>query len=430
MRILQITPGAGQMYCGNCLRDNALVRSLRKRGHDVLMLPVYLPLTLDEEDQSMGTPVFYGGLNVYFEQLSPAFRKAPRWLLRALSSRRFLKIAAGGAAGTHPSQLGPLTLSMLQGEEGNQARELEQMIDWLKLQPRFDAVVLSNALLIGMGRRLREALRCPVVCQLAGEDSFLDGLPESHRTSCWDTLGQRTREADLLLAPSHYFAGVMSRRLGISLQRIRIVPAGINLDGYPNSEEIGGNSRMNPPVLGFFTRMCADKGLHLLVEAFINLRQRGTAPGLKLQVGGYCGKGDVQFVSGLKQRLRQAGLEEASSFHPNVDRSEKIALLKSMTAFSVPATYGEAFGLYLLEAMAAGVPVVQPNTAAFPELIGGTGGGVLFQPGEPGALEAAVEKVVTNPTQASALSRAGASAVRQRYSSDAMAAALESALAR
>ncbi|HMO86590.1 MAG TPA: glycosyltransferase family 1 protein, partial [Lacipirellulaceae bacterium] len=90
MRIIQLTPGAGGMYCGNCFRDNALVAELRRLGHDVLMLPLYLPMRLDEPDESRGAPLFYGGINVYLQQLSPVFGRLPRWLHRWLDSEAML----------------------------------------------------------------------------------------------------------------------------------------------------------------------------------------------------------------------------------------------------------------------------------------------------------------------------------------------------
>ncbi len=169
------------MYCGGCLRDNALVAALRRLGHQATMVPLYLPLTLDEADQSAGTPVFFGGLNVYLEQKSALFRGAPGWLRDLLSSPGLLKWAAGKAAKTRAADLGELTLSMLRGEAGNQARELEDLIAWLRTQPPPDVICLSNALLIGMARRLKTDLRVPVACALQGEDFFLDGLPEPHR---------------------------------------------------------------------------------------------------------------------------------------------------------------------------------------------------------------------------------------------------------
>ena len=109
MRIIQVTPGAGGMYCGNCFRDNALVAEFRRQGHEVLMIPLYLPMTLEEEDQSSGIPVFFGGINVYLEQKLPLLGKMPHWLHKQLSSPGLLKWASGRAAKTRASDLGDLT---------------------------------------------------------------------------------------------------------------------------------------------------------------------------------------------------------------------------------------------------------------------------------------------------------------------------------
>lgn len=120
MNLIQLTPGAGPMYCGNCLRDNGLVAALRQMGHQAMLAPLYLPLTLDEADQSAGTPVFLGGISVYLDQKFAFFRAAPSWLRRGLASRPLLRWAAGRAARTRPEERGELTLSMLRGEEGFQ----------------------------------------------------------------------------------------------------------------------------------------------------------------------------------------------------------------------------------------------------------------------------------------------------------------------
>ena len=208
------------MYCGRCFRDNALVAALRKQGHQTLMLPLYLPLTLDEPDQSAGTPIFFGGINVYLDQKSALFRKAPRWLHKLLSSPALLKWASGRAAKTRAEDVGELMVSMLRGEEGNQARELDDLITWLKTQPKPDAICLSNALLAGFARNLKAELNTPVVCLLAGEDAFLDGLPPSVRDAAWKTLTDRSRDVDLFLPPSRYYADLMSRRLSLRPEQI------------------------------------------------------------------------------------------------------------------------------------------------------------------------------------------------------------------
>ncbi len=409
------------MYCGNCFRDNALVAALRQMGHDVTMVPLYLPLTLDEEDQSAGTPIFFGGINVYLEQKSGLFRKTPRWLRRMLASRKLLGWAAGRTAKTRATDVGNILLSMLRGEEGRQARELDELIAWLKQQGKPDVICLSNALLVGMARRLKAELRAPVVCTLQGEDTFLDALPNTHRTAAWRLLSERAADVDEFIAPSCYFGGLMAKRLGLSADKLHVVHNGINLDGYETpTPRVEGGFR-SAPVLGYLARMCKEKGLDTLVEAFILLKQSGRAGNLRLRIGGSCGPADEPFVKTLRQRLAAAGYLGQTGFLPNLAHSEKLEFLRSLTIFSVPANYGEAFGLYLIEALAAGVPVVQPRTAAFPEILEATGGGVLCEPGDPNALADAIEQLLMNPKQAQALGEAGRKAVFEDFSAEAMA---------
>src|SRR5512135_1244234 len=128
------------MYCGGCLHDNMLVAALRKLGHDTLMVPLYLPLTLDEPDQSAGTPVFFGGISVYLEHKSALFRAAPPWVRQLLAARPLLKWAAGKAAKTRAEEVGDLALSMIRGEAGHQARELAELIGWLKTRHQVQVV--------------------------------------------------------------------------------------------------------------------------------------------------------------------------------------------------------------------------------------------------------------------------------------------------
>jgi glycosyltransferase involved in cell wall biosynthesis len=410
------------MYCGNCFRDNALVSALRRMGHPTLMVPLYLPLTLDESNQSAGVPIFFGGVNVYLDQKSALHRRLPGWLRRWLDSPVLLRWAAGRAAKTRASEAGELTLSMLRGEEGRQDRELSDLITWLRQQPqRPEVVCLSNALLIGMARRIKQDLGARVVCMLQGEDGFLDSLPDSHREQAWAALASRAGDADLFIGPSRYYAERMQQRLGLTPGRVRFVHNGISLEGYPaaGSSTFHAQNR-DVPVLGFFTRMCREKGLDMLVEAFLDLKRRGRVPKLKLRVGGACGPGDEAFVGRLRGLLRDGGCLEDVEFQPNLSREAKIEFYRSLTVLSVPALYGEAFGLYLLEAMAAGVPVVQPRHAAFPEIIEATGGGLLCEPTVPG-LSAALEQLLLDAGRLQALGQAGQKAVRAHFTVQSMA---------
>ncbi len=413
------------MYCGNCFRDNALVAELRRMGHHALMLPLYLPLTLDEEDQSAGTPIFFSGINVYLGQKSSLFRNAPGWLRNALASPKLLKWASGRAASTRAADLGEIAISMLRGEEGNQARELKEMIAWLKMQAAPDVICLSNALLVGMVRRLKTELRAPVICTLQGEDGFLDALPEPHRASAWQTLAERAREVDLFIAPSKYFAELMSKRLSLPTDRVRVIYNGINLDGFQTHQRGRDNLPLVPeisdaqqrvPTIGYFARMCPEKGLDTLVDAYIALRRRDRIKNLKLKIGGSCGPADEKFVNELWQQLSAANLLADVELHPNLSRTGKISFLKSLSIFSVPATYGEAFGLYVIEALAAGVPIVQPRHAAFPELIQATGGGVLCEPDDANSLADKIEALLLNPSRARELGETGRRAVFEKFS--------------
>ncbi|MFA6546155.1 MAG: glycosyltransferase family 4 protein [Limisphaerales bacterium] len=442
MNLVQITPGAGGMYCGNCFRDNALVAALRRQGHDVLMVPLYLPMTLDEESQAAGTPTFFGGINVYLQQQSAFFRRAPNWLHSLLDSPALLKLAAGRAAKTRAADVGELTLSMLRGEEGHQARELDELLAWLKTQPRPDIVMLSNAMLAGLARRLKAELGCRIICNLQGEDAFLDAMPSPHREQVWALLAERCRDCDLFIAPSRYFGDTMAKRLSLPADKVKVVFNGISLEGYGSNQcSVFSNqseaaratnaSALNTehcslntaPTLGYFARMCREKGLDLLVEAFIELKHRNAVPNLKLKIGGGCGPGDEPFVAQLKEHLRRAGCLGDVEFHPNLTRGQKVGFLQSLTVFSVPALYGEGFGLYLIEAMAAGVPVVQPRHAAFPELIEATGGGIIAE-ANAAALAAAIEALLLDSARLRTLGESARRSVAEHFTVDRMAGEL------
>lgn len=404
------------MYCGNCLRDNALVAALRRQGHAVTMLPLYLPLTTDEPDESRGTPVFFGGVTVYLEQKAAIFRRLPKWLHDWLSAPALLRWVGTAAAKTRPEQVGDLTLSMLRGESGNQAREVEELIAWLSKHERPEVVSLSNGLLVGVARRLKKDLGTRVAVTLQGEDTFVDALPGSCRQEAWRIMAERLSEVDLLVSPSRYYADRMAARLGIAGERIRVVPNGIHLAGWRPAE-----ASPRPPVLGFLARMCREKGLDRLVEAFLVLKARDRVPGLRLAVGGGMGPTDEPFVAELKARLQASGRLGDVTFRPNLDHAGKQAFFRELSVFSVPAHYGEAFGLYLVEAMAAGVPFVQPRTGAFPEIVECSGAGLTCDADSAEALADRIEEVLGSPDLAARLGQAGLEAVRTTYNADAAA---------
>ena len=409
MNIVLLTPGTGSYHCGVCMRDNALAKELNRLGHRAVMLPMYLPLTLDESAATPETPIFFGGVSTYLREKVPFLRKMPRWLDRLLSARPLLRLLAGKAARTGGPEVAGMTLSMLRGELGNQASEIEELIAWLRIAfdgTKPDVVWLSTALQAGLARRIRAELGVPVIGFLQGEDSFIDGLgPAAGET--WKLLSERMRDATAWVAPSRYFAELMARRLGWSAAELRVI-----LNGVTIPEPLPRDSQL---TIGYLARFVPGKGIGMLVEAFILLH--AAMPEVRLRCAGSMTDGDAKYVETLKARLRAAGCADAVEWLPNVSLAEKQAFLASVTVFSVPATYSEAFGMYVIEALAAGTPVVLPASSAFPEIVEATGGGVLFETDAfVENLAATLQSLLRDPARARALGEAGRAAVARDFS--------------
>ncbi len=436
MRIVQLTPGTGNFHCGGCLRDEALIKALRQRNHDAVMLPLYLPTVLDSDHRNDDStapsgsaaevPVFFGGVNVYLQQKSGLFRHTPRWFDRFWDNRWLLKKAAARSGMTRARDLGEMTVSMLQGRHGRQVKELDRLLDWLENQGKPDVVCISNALLLGMAGSIQDRLGVPVVGTLQGEDGFLDSLPEPWRQDAWALVAESARKTDALIAVSPYYGKIMSDRLGLSLDAIDVVQNGIDASDMPAERR----HEQTGLTLGYLARLCEVKGLRMLVEAFIRLKQRPELNDLRLLAVGAATASDEPLIDELKQRLADAGHEDDVEFRRNVGRAEKIAALREMSVLSVPAEYGEAFGLYVVEAMACGVPVVQPDHAAFPDLISATGGGILYRCGDVASLTDQLDGLLRDAERRTALGTAGARSVRERFSHHNMAEGIERVLQR
>ena len=404
------------MYCGSCLRDNALAAELIARGHDCLLVPLYTPTLTDEENVSQ-EKIFFGGISVYLEQHSALFRKTP-WLIdRLWDSRLALKLASRSSIQVEPSGLADLTVSMLRGEDGNQRKELFKLIHWLKGETPPDLVNLPNSLLIGLAEPIKKALGVPVVCTLQGEDLFLDGLPEPHRSTAVDLIKSKVEAVDAFVSVSHYYAEFMARAFDIPEKKIHVVPLGINLEGY----ETGDRSRKEVFKVGYFARVAPEKGLHVLCDAYKRLRERGEISKASLEVAGYLAPEHRAYLNGIEQQMSDWGLGDEFHYHGVVDRKQKIDFLKGLDVLSVPTTYNEAKGIFLLEAMACGVPVVQPRRGSFTEIVEKSLGGMLIEPDDPERLADALSHIFENPHAAEEMGLTGAERVRQFYNVGQMA---------
>jgi glycosyltransferase involved in cell wall biosynthesis len=398
------------MYCGSCLRDNALASELLSRGHDVLLTPVYTPTRTDERNVS-GHHVFFGGISVFLEQYSSFFRHTPRFLDRLWDSEWALRLATKRQIKVDPKSLGKLTVSMLRGEDGFQRKEIQKLLEWLATEPRFDVVNLPYALLLGLAEPLKRTLRSPVCCTLQGEDLFLDGLGEPYRRQSLDLIREASVHVDAFLPVSRYYMDYMPGYLGVSKDKMRLAPLGINLEGYaPRSDRPAG-----PFTIGYFARVAPEKGLHVLCDAYRRLRARTAGEPCRLVAAGYLAPEHQPYLERIGNEMRAAGFGGEFEYRGEVDRAEKIAFLHTLDVMSVPATYVEPKGMFLLEAMAAGVPVVQPRHGAFPEILEKTQGGLLVDAGDPEALADGILSLWRDPERRAAIGRAGADGVRRYY---------------
>ncbi|REJ65972.1 MAG: glycosyltransferase family 1 protein [Planctomycetota bacterium] len=416
LKVVYISPGAAGMYCGSCMNDNMIARTMMRLGHDVMLLPLYTPILTDEEDVS-DAHIFYGGINVYLQEKFSLFRHLPRFLDRVLDAPWLLRSIASGSVEVDPKVLGPMTLSMAQGERGRQRKEVKRLVDWLARGERPSVVCLSNLMIGGAVPAIKRRLGVPVLLMLQGDDVFLDELPEPYRTPVIEELRALAAQFDGVVAHSRFYADYMSDYFSIPREKIRVVPLGI--DGRDFQSEAAKPAHEAPAKIGYLARICPAKGLHVLVEAMIQLRRLEGAEQAELHVAGYLGPGDRDYFDKLRRRMEQEAGPGAMQYFPDLDHNGKQDFLRSLDLFSVPTVYRDPKGRYVLEALASGVPVVQPSHGAFPELLGDTGGGRLVPPEDPAALAHVLHELIQQPEERRRLGESGRAAVRERHSAEA-----------
>jgi glycosyltransferase involved in cell wall biosynthesis len=417
MKILAFTAGAGPMYCGSCIRDNALAAEIKNQGHDLTLVPLYTP-TLTDEPNVSEDKVFCGGVSVYLEQHSALFRKTP-WLVdRLWDSPWAIRLASRRSVAVNPRLLGELTVSMLRGEEGFQQKEIGKLTSWLRSQAPPDIVTLPNSLLIGLAQPIRAAVGRPICCTLQGEDLYVSQLQEPYRTTSLELIRSSIGHVDGFAAVSEYHAEFMGPYLGIPRDKMHVVPLGVNVQGYSPDLRF----RSNCFTVGYFARIAPEKGLHILAEAYTRLRRETEFSGATLEVAGYLAPEHREYLRGIERKMKEAGLEHEFCYRGALDRLRKIDFLRNLDVLSVPCTYDEPKGIFLLEAMANGVPVVQPRRGAFPEILQKTGGGILVEPDDTASLAQGILSLWKDPQLVQELGHRGAQGVREHCSASRMAA--------
>jgi glycosyltransferase involved in cell wall biosynthesis len=417
MRINYITAGAAGMFCGSCMHDNTLVSALVAAGHEALLVPTYTPIRTDEPDVSQKR-IFFGGINVYLQQKLALFRHTP-WLIdRILDAPRLLRWVSRFAVDTPYEELGELTISILKGEHGYQRKEVRKLVHWLATEVRPEIVNLTNVLLSGMVHELKSRLKVPVLGTLQGDDIFLEALPEPYRRSAIELIRAHCLEMDGFIATSGYYADFMASYLDLPRERIHVVYPGLNLAGHGGPRPVSDGV---PSTIGYFARICPEKGLHVLAEAFRRLREAPDAPPCRLRVSGWLGENNRAYLDGIRKQLADAGHEKYVEYVECPDHASKVRFIHGLDVLSVPTTYREPKGLYVLEALANGVPVVQPRHGSFPELVTKTGGGLLVEPDDPEDLARGLRKLLEDRAHREELGRKGKEAVHQEFNATVMA---------
>ncbi|MCX6287159.1 MAG: glycosyltransferase family 4 protein [Bacteroidetes bacterium] len=409
MKIVNIVPGfGGTFYCGNCLRDSGFVNALRKAGHDAMTLPVYLPLTINGDTQD--ATVFYGAVNIYLKQIFPLLRHMPAWMEHLLNSAPVLKLAAGKAGSTRAHGLEELTESMLMGKHGHQVKELEQLIHFLKHHEKPDVVHFSNALLLGMALQIKEEVGVPIVCSLQDEDVWVDAMNEPHREKIWALLAEKAVDVNAFIAVSRYFAGVMKSKMHLPDDKVNVVHIGINPALYEFHTE-----PPEPLAIGYLSRIYEENGFGILVDAFVLLKSEPGFESIRLHVTGGMTGDDKPFFNRQMKKLQKAGLGKDILVFEDFRPENLGNFFKSVSVLSVPVLKGEAFGMYQLEALASGVPLVQPALGAFPEIIEETGGGLLYHPNTPETLASGLASLLHDRERLMQLSARGRKAVEEKF---------------
>lgn len=410
MKIVNIVPGfGGTFYCGNCLRDSAYVRSLRQAGHEAITLPMYLPLTMRGAHNTEEIPVFYGAVGIYMRQFS-ILRHMPGWLEHLFNSRPLLKYASKKAGSTRAHGMESLTESMLLGKAGHQSHELQELVDFLKNSLKPDIVHFSNALLLGMAGQIREEVDVPVVFSLQDEDVWVDAMDDSYREKIWDLMAEKVNDADAFFAVSDYFASHMLKRLKIPAEKMHVIHIGVNPDEYTVQLPAA-----KPQAIGYLSRICEENGFGVLTDAFILLKKDKRFTSLKLRATGGMTSDDRPYLTAQLAKLKNAGLANDVEILYNYDEVDLKDFFKSISLLSVPVLRGEAFGLYQLEALASGIPLVQPALGAFPEIINATQGGIIYFPNSPEVLAGKLAEVIADPERLKEMGISGRKSVEQNF---------------
>jgi len=371
-----VTGSGGSFYCGNCHRDMLYVSSIKHSGGiDISAIPLYLPPINEEYGEEFENPVFFGAISIYLRDKIKMFEHLPAFFDKILDAPPLLRLAAKKAGTTRTEGLEETTIAMIKGNDPSRDREIARLSKHICSSGKSDIIHLSNALIIGLASQLKKSCTVSIVCSLQNEDDWIEEMREPYRSEAWRLIGEESVNVDRFVAPSQYFKDFVVARTGISPGKIDVVPSGLDATRSAVPQKNG-----LPPAIGYFSRLSHQNGLDKLVDAFIMIRNKNKIPGLQLHLcGGYTAD-NKHFIKEQFRKIKESNLDGDVKIYSSFHGKHKDEFFDSIDLMSVPVRKHDAYGLYLLEAAAAGVPVVQPATGAFPEIIANTGGGLTYMP--------------------------------------------------
>jgi glycosyltransferase involved in cell wall biosynthesis len=389
-------------------------------GINASAIPLYLPPDDTNRESGLDKNVFFGAISMYLREKVPFLRNMPAMLDKVLDSGPMLRMAARRSGTTNTEGLEDMTLSMIKGENAFPEKELKRLVKYLSENGKPDVIHLSNALIIGLARQLKRFLDVKIVCSLLNEDDWIDEMAEPFRSRAWKLIGEEAPNVDAFITPSGYYKDLFVSNTGFMGKNVHIIPLAIdtrNLNILPKKD--------NYPAVGYFSRINSSNGFDKLVDAFIHLKTTNKLPGLTLHVsGGFTGS-DKAFIAEQIRKIKSHKLKSFVRIYPEFHGNSKEEFFSNIDIMSVPVRKHDGYGLYVLEANASGVPVVEPETGAFPEIIEKTMGGITYFPDTVDELSAALVRLFENNSLRDRLGNAGKENVMKELSLSGMSAGLE-----
>jgi glycosyltransferase involved in cell wall biosynthesis len=415
-----ITGSGGSFYCGNCYRDMLYLRAIRKvPGISAKAIPLYLPPDRTTYESGFEKEVFFGAISMFLREKVRIFRNMPVFLEKIFDAAPFLKLAARQAGTTRTEGFENLTLSMIEGDNAFRKNEMERLVRYLQKDGKPDIIHLSNALILGIARQLKNRIKVKIVCSLLNEDDWIDDMVEPYRGKAWEMIAQESVYVDSFVTPSHYYKELFKQKTGLKGDNIFVVPLGFD----PDPVDIPRNEN-HPPAVGYFCRVNYHNGFDKLVDAFIKLKSDSIVSDLTLNVcGGFTGD-DKPFIAEQIKKVREHGFQKSVRIYPEFQGNKKLEFFSEVDVISVPVRKYDGYGLYILEANSSGVPVVQPATGAFPEILQITKGGVTYTPDTVEELCEVLLRLLKDRSLREVLGSNGKMNVRQELSLDKMSAGL------